>query len=365
MPAHSLLNVDNLKRAIIQPPFITEDLSGIGGVIKAAPEHFQVEEELPYSPCGQGEHVFIKLRRAGWNTADVAAALGRVFDLRPADIGWGGRKDKNAVTTQTLSLRLPAELAADRIADRIKPLPFEILGIERHRNKLKTGHVAVNRFRIVLSGVEKDAFGQAEAIAVALKDKGVPNYYGPQRFGHHYHNLDRAAAIVRRAKAHGRKDTFTVSVLQSALFNCWLVERIRRGEFDRLLLGDVVRKTDTGGLFVVDDLEDARQRFAASRIQFTGPIYGYKMMAAAGPAGEYENQLLLNFGLAADAFKPLRAPGSRRAACVHLDDLIVEPVAEGLRFSFTLPSGAYATAVMREFTRSCGDDIWVKGQSLP
>ena len=148
-----------------------------------------------------------------------------------------------------------------------------------------------------------------------------------------------------------------VSVLQSALFNCWLIERIRRGEFDRLISGDVARKTDTGGLFIVDDLEEAARRFAVRQITYTGPIYGHKMMAAAGPAGDYENRLLLRFGLDLGIFKPLRAPGSRRAAILHLNDLAVKPVTEGLEFVFTLPSGAYATTVLREFTRSSGDPV--------
>jgi tRNA pseudouridine13 synthase len=354
MDSDALLNVSDLKQAIIQPPFITERLPGIGGVLKAIPEHFQVEEELPYAPCGEGEHVFVKLRRAGWNTTDVATALGRVFDLKGSDIGWGGRKDKNAVTTQTISLRLPLELSLTQIEDRIKPLLFEIIDIQRHRNKLKTGHVAANRFRIVLSGVVSCALERAEAIAVALKDSGVPNYYGEQRFGHHYLNLDRAVTLVKRKKAHGKKDTFMVSVLQSALYNCWLIERIRRGEFGRLLQGDVARKTDTGGLFIVDDLDEAARRFAAREITYTGPIFGHKMMSAIGPAGDCENRLLQRFGLDLEVFKPLRAPGSRRPAILYLHDLTVKPVIEGLEFAFTLPSGAYATTVLREFTRASG-----------
>jgi tRNA pseudouridine13 synthase len=357
MDSDVALNVANLKQSIAQPPFITENLAGTGGILKAIPEHFQVEEDLPYAPCGEGEHVFVKLRRAGWNTTDVATALGRVFGLKGADIGWGGRKDKNAVTTQTFSLRLPLELSLAQVEDRLKPLPFEILAIQRHRNKLKTGHVAANRFRVVLSGVALCALERAEAIAAALKESGVPNYYGGQRFGHHYFNLDRAVTLVKRRKVHGQKDRFMVSVFQSALYNCWLIERIRRGDFDRLLQGDIARKTDTGGLFIVDDLDEAARRFAARQITYTGPIFGHKMMAAIGPAGDCENRLLQRFGLDLGVFKPLRAPGSRRPAILYLHDLGVKSVPEGLEFTFTLPSGAYATTVLREFTRSSGDAV--------
>jgi tRNA pseudouridine13 synthase len=239
-----------------------------------------------------------------------------------------------------------------RIQALLQSLPFEILALERHRNKLKTGHVAANRFKILLSQVGPEAALRAQAIMAALKQSGLPNYYGEQRFGHESGNLDRAVALFRRGKAHGRKDAFMVSVLQSALFNYWLIDRVRRQEFNTLLLGDVARKTDTGGLFIVDDLAEAAQRFRAGGISYTGPIYGHKMMAAAGPAGEYEQRLLQHFGISPEIFKPLRAPGSRRAAVLNLSDLTMEPVAEGLLFSFTLPAGAYATIVLREFTRS-------------
>jgi tRNA pseudouridine13 synthase len=367
MEPEMTFDAPDFRRMLAEPPFITGHLPGIGGAIKAIPEHFQVEEVLPYAPSGEGEHVFVKLRRAGWNTADVGAALGKIFELKGADVGWGGRKDKNAVTTQTFSLRLPMDLPLTTVETRLRPLPFDIIELQRHGNKLKTGHVASNRFRIVVSGPEPQADARAAAIAAALKSNGAPNYYGEQRFGYQYRNLDRAAALVRRGKAHGKKEAFTVSVLQSALFNCWLIERIRRGQFTSLLQGDVARKTDTGGLFVVDDLQEARQRFEAGRITYTGPIYGHKMMPAAGPAGDYEKELLDRFGLAPAAFKPLRAPGSRRAATIHLHDLSIQTVCHGLEFTFTLPAGAYATTVLREFTRPpepTGPDRAAKGMPL-
>ncbi len=352
MDTTSFIRAADFKPVLSHAPFITATLPGVGGVIKAVPEHFQVEEVLPYSPCGEGEHVFVTVRRAGWNTADAATALGDLFSVRGPDVGWGGRKDKNAVTTQTFSLRLPVGVPLKEVETRIDALPFEIIRLDRHRNKLKIGHVAANRFRIVLSRVEPNTVKRAETIAAALKRSGVPNYYGEQRFGAAYGNLDRAVALLKRGKAHGKKDAFMVSVLQSALYNCWLIERIQRGQFNTLLQGDVARKTDTGGLFIAEDLAEATLRFEARRISYTGPIYGHKMMAAAGPAADYENRVLQRFGLDRAIFKPLRAPGSRRPAILNMDDLAIAPAAEGLLFTFTLPSGAYATTVLREFTKS-------------
>ncbi len=337
-------------------PFMSGDLPGIGGTLKASPEHFQVEELLPYAPAGEGEHLFISLRRQGWNTADVGRALGTCLSLKNTDIGWGGRKDKNAVTTQTFSLRLPMSMPLRDVTSALKDLPFDILGMERHGNKLKTGHVAANRFRIILSQTHSGAIAGAQAIGQRLRRTGLPNFYGEQRFGIDLRNIDRSMALLKRGKARGKKEVFLVSVFQSALFNLWLKERIDKGTFDTLLVGDLVKKTDTGGMFVVEDLTEALQRFRDRKIVFTGPIYGHKMRPAGGQAAEQERTLMQHFDLTADTFKPLRAPGSRRVGILYLDDLSITEVAQGLEFTFTLPSGAYATTLLREFTRTEIDD---------
>lgn len=346
---------ERFRQCMARLPYVTAGLPGTGGAIKAVPEHFEVEEMLPYAACGEGEHLFVTLRRKGWNTSDVATALAEPFDLRPADIGWGGRKDKQAVTTQTFSIPLPLRSDLAAAEARLAGLPFEILTMARHRNKIKTGHVAANRFRIVLSGVTADrALAPALTIADRLRRDGLPNFYGEQRFGIDMGNLERAMALVQRPRpARGKQNAFQVSVLQSALFNVWLAERIRRGDGAAILQGDVAQKCDTGGLFVVDDAAEAAQRFASRAIVYTGPIYGHKMMPSAAAAALFEQQVLADYDLAdRELFKKLRAPGSRRRALLYLDDLQVEPHPEGLCLRFTLPTGAYATTVLREFTRT-------------
>jgi tRNA pseudouridine13 synthase len=340
-----------LKDAMSNLPFVSGHLPGIGGVIKAAPEHFEVEEILSYEPCGEGEHVFVKLRRKGWNTADVGRALGEPLGIAGRDIGWAGRKDKNAVTTQTISLRLPVAMRLKDVETAIQGLPFDILSLQRHRNKLKMGHAAANRFRIVLSQSEAGALNQAKAIAAEISRIGLPNYYGTQRFGTDMRNMDRAAAVLKRGKAYGKQHQFLISALQSALFNIWLKQRFERGEFNTIVLGDLAKKTDTGGMFVVEDLHEALQRFHARQIGYTGPIYGHKMRPAGHLAAEHEKRLLDAFDLETGMFKPLRAPGSRRVALIFLNNVTIDSVDEGLQFLFSLPSGAYATTVLREFTR--------------
>ena len=142
-----------------------------------------------------------------------------------------------------------------------------------------------------------------------------------------------------------------VSVVQSALFNIWLKQRMQAGDYRRLLAGDIAKKTDTGGMFIVEDLTIDSQRFTAGEIVYTGPIYGFKMKPAMDAAGEKEAALFRQFNLAPEDFRPFRSPGSRREAILNLTDLALAEVDDGLRLTFTLPSGAYATTVLREFTR--------------
>ena len=343
---------ERLKAPQLELPCITAAIEGIGGTIKALPEHFEVEEILPYTPCGAGEHLFIKLRRSGWNTADVGRALADALRINVGDIGWGGRKDRHACTTQTFSVPLALNRPETEVARALAGLPFELVELRRHRNKLKTGHVAANRFRILLSQLPLSNLTRARSIAALLLGRGLPNFFGEQRFGIELRNLERAAQMAVRAKpARGTQATFMVSALQGALFNIWLRDRIERGDFDRMLHGDIAQKTDTGGLFQVEQLDEANQRLHSGAIVYTGPLYGFKMMPAGGIAGEWESAVLQSLNLDPAVFKRLRAPGSRRPAMLRISDLEIQALAEGLEFKFSLPSGAYATTLMREFTR--------------
>jgi tRNA pseudouridine13 synthase len=345
-------DISVLKQALGGLPLISGDIPGIGGIIKSQPEHFQVEEILPYAPCGEGEHLYVTLRRKNWNTADVARELAAAFGCTPPEVGWGGRKDKRAVTTQTFSIPMPVSATLEESRARVEPLPFEILAIRRHGNKIKTGHVATNRFDVLITGVQTDTAARAEAIANRLKQKGLPNFYGVQRFGHQMGNLDQGLAILLSGrKARGRKTVFLVSAIQSALFNLWLRQRMERGQFGVILPGDIAKKTDTGGMFQVTDTQEAAQRFEAHQIVYTGPIFGHKMKRAGETAGMAEDSLLDGFGLTRAHFKRLRAGGTRRPAVLYPDDLEIAPSEQGLRLRFSLPAGAYATTLLREFTR--------------
>lgn len=331
-------------------PYASDPLSGIGGTIKTVPEHFVVEEKLPYAASGEGEHVYVTFRRSGWNTTDAAKVIQKRLNLASSDVGWGGRKDKTAVAVQTFSLRCGVRYPFTEVEKAFSDLPFELLTIDRHRNKIKTGHVAANRFTVIVSRPGPDAWPRSLAIADRLKQTGVPNFYGPQRFGHRMQNIQRGFSLFSSRKK-GRKDAFMVSVVQSTLFNIWLKQRMESGNFGKILAGDIAKKTDTGGMFMVENPDVESPRFNVGEIIYTGPMFGFKMKPAMDEAGEREAALLEKFDLTLEDFRQFRAPGSRREAILNLSDMEIIEVEDGLQFTFTLPSGAYATTVLREFTR--------------
>lgn len=337
-------------------PFFTAQLPGCGGRIKAEPAHFIVEEVPLYSPDGAGSHLYVALRREGWTTRQVVEALARLFDLRPDDIGYAGLKDRHARCTQVFSLPGLQPAAAQRIAEA---LPCEMLWAELHRSKLKPGHLLGNRFQITVTELAvppAEAQQRAEAIAAVLQQRGLPNFFGPQRFGIEGANIPRGrAALLGAGPREKWLRRLMISAYQSHLFNVYLWRRLELGLFDRLLMGDVAKKTDTGGMFDVTDPAAEQPRLDRGEINFTGPLYGHKMWAAKAEAGELEAAVLQEAGLELEQFRRARVEGSRRPGRLLLRDLRLAVDETGLHLAFFLPKSAYATIVVREFTKSDAD----------
>ncbi|ADK84410.1 tRNA pseudouridine synthase D TruD [Desulfarculus baarsii DSM 2075] len=334
-------------------PYVTADLPGVGGELKAEPSHFVVEELPLYAPDGQGEHIYVNLTRQGLTTKDVCRALAKALGLSEDAIGVAGQKDKHAITTQTFSAHLP-DMPEETARQLIEAnLSARVNWTSRHHNKLKLGHLLGNRFRILLSRPDDGAQEKAAAVAQALARRGLPNFFGPQRFGL---DGDNAAKGRQAVLGHGPRDKWLRKLLcsayQSQLFNTWLSRRMADGLFDRLLIGDVAKKTDTGGIFNVEDPDAEQPRLDDGRITYTGPIYGGKMLWAKDEAGQRERQILAEEDIGEADFKRARLSGSRRPARLVLDELRVEPTDQGLAFDFALPKGSYATVVLREFMKS-------------
>jgi tRNA pseudouridine13 synthase len=344
---------------VTQPPFITPDLPGIGGELKREPAHFVVQEIPLYLPSGQGEHVYVTFTREGWTTRSLQKRLAAVFGLRETGVGFAGLKDKDAVVTQTFSLHLHTISVEEVEAKVAEQLPVKVLEVSRHMNKLRRGHLLGNRFSILLSEPAPDSLGPAQKIAAALKERGLPNYFGEQRFGIQGDNAERGRCLIKKGKGPREKwlRQLLLSAYQSELFNLWLGRRIKRGLFDIILPGDIAKKTDTGGLFTVEDPNAEQKRFDAGEISFTGPIFGSKMTAASGRAGQMEQEILEAEELDNTLLAQNGLKGGRRRARLNLDSLSIDRRDGGLLFNFALPKGSYATTLLREFIKPDGPTL--------
>lgn len=331
-------------------------MPGTGGILRSEPEDFEVEELPAYLPSGEGDHLFLFVEKRGLNTRDVVGRLARSTGVSEREIGYAGMKDRRALTRQWFSLPArgvdPAALGGDG---------WRVLESARHTNKLRTGHLRGNRFRLRLRDVGEEAEARARAIADALRRRGLPNFYGEQRFGRGGANIALGLQLLAGERGgpleRARRDRFTrrllLSSAQAALFNALLAQRLEDGLFDRALGGDLMKKLDSGGLFLCTDPDVDTERMQRFELSPTGPIFGHRMMQPSGEALAREQSLLALAKLTPDHFRPFGADaeGTRRALRIPVE-LKVTCEVDALRVEFELPKGSYATSVMREVMKA-------------
>jgi tRNA pseudouridine13 synthase len=321
-------------------------------------DDFRVEELPLYEPRGEGEHLYLTVEKRGRTTPSVAREIAQALGARERDVGTAGLKDKRAVTVQRMSVltRAPPEQAL-----ALEGRGFKVLAAARHENKLRPGHLRGNRFRVVVRGVGPDGLARAQAVLDRLCSQGVANLFGPQRFGKRGDNAQLGRAILLRETQV--RDRFlrrmALSALQSELFNRCLSARIVDGLFSTAIEGDVLRKRDSGGLFV-GGAADA-PRVVAGEIDAAGPLPGHSIFAARGDALLREHAALREAEVSEDWFKAGgdEMQGARRPYRIPVQDPQVEALPDSaLLLTFSLPKGSYAMAVLRELTKSadCPDE---------
>ncbi len=334
-------------------PFVTADIPGAGGLFKAVPEDFEVDELPAYEPNGEAgaEHLFVWVEKRGRSTPDVAKLLARHVGATERDVSWAGLKDRQGLTRQYLCLPAKYEAAlAGFEASGVK-----VLRAARHRNKLKSGHLKGNRFTLVVRDVGD--LGAARASLERLAKLGLPNYFGEQRFGRAGDNAAKGKAILLAGGRH--RDRFErklfLSAYQSALFNDVLAARVRAGTFAKALVGDVLKKHETNGEFVCADPAVDQPRVESFEVSATGPMFGPSMRPAEGDVGAAEAAVLAAEGVTLATFDAggRETEGTRRFFRTPLRELEVEPQGErDLRLRFILPAGAYATVLLGEVLKN-------------
>lgn len=320
----------------------------VRGRIRVVPEDFRVSEILGHEPDGHGEHLWLRVTKRERNTVDVAADLARAAGVHVRQVGFAGLKDRNAVTRQHFSIHLPGA-ETPRWSDwSIEGVSIE--SASRSSKKIKRGRLRGNRFELVVRELEGDRETLARRL-LDVRDQGVPNGFGEQRFGGN--NIARALALFRgelRGRPSKSKRGFYLSAARSLVFNHVLDERIRRGDWNRLIDGDLAMLDGSRSFFAADpDDADQVRRCAELDIHPSGPLPGQGESPAEGEAAGIENRQFeahreLVEGLAKFGMKQERRPLRMRVGDLEWSF----PEECILRLAFSLGTGSYATSVLRE-----------------
>jgi tRNA pseudouridine13 synthase len=315
--------------------------------LRATPDDFVVEEVLGYAADGDGEHVLLKVEKRDANTDWVARELACFAGVPPLAVGYAGLKDRHAVTRQAFSVQLAGRPEPDWAM--FPHAEIRVLASARHRRKLKRGGLAGNRFVLVLRDVAGDRT-RAEQVLAAIAARGVPDYFGEQRFGRGGGNVERARAMFAGRRVDRATRSMLLSAARSQLFNAVLAERVQRDCWDTPLDGEIWCLRGSRSWFGPEPFTAAlAQRLASGDIHPSGPLWGRGATPAAHAAAALENDVAamepaLVAGLVAAGLEQERRPLRLQPDALAWQWLD----ATALQVAFTMPPGAYATVVVRE-----------------
>lgn len=338
------LGLNNLT--LPQWPYAYGGPSGTGK-IRTESKDFVVNEMLSFEPAGEGEHVFLLIEKTGENTEFVARRLARIACVRSRDIGYAGLKDRHALTTQWFSVWLPGK--QERSWSELESDGIRVLDQVRHARKLKRGAISGNRFELTI----REWQGDEKLLEVQLnriKNGGVPNYYGEQRFGHDGQNITKALALFEGTKFKREQKSLYLSAARSFLFNQILAERVRRNTWNRPLLGDVFIFDGSRGFFKSDRLDsELIARVEAGVIHPSASLCGKGPSEASGEVLALEIAVNERYPLLANGLINFGLESARRGLRMNVSDLSWHFIErDRLQLTFTLPAGSYATAFIRE-----------------
>ncbi|WP_438864718.1 tRNA pseudouridine(13) synthase TruD [Neptunicella sp.] len=326
------------------------------GIIKSTPEDFQVTEIPAYSLTGEGEHIYLWLQKRELNTAYVAEQLARFTGLPLRAISYAGRKDKYALTEQYIAVHLPGNHNPDWNSFDLEGA--RIISATRHNKKLRTGALKGNKFTLTIRQLSHPE--QVIQRLSLIKLAGVPNYYGEQRFGNQNSNLHLAQKLIQGENIRNRnKRSICISALRSWLFNETISQRLQHNLYARPLVGDVMKLAGTNSFFVAEQVdEQIQQRLQSGDIQLSAPLWGMGKLASEGHVAEFEQSIATQFDLVARTLESLKLEQERRAINLKPNNLEYQLDGNTLTLSFDLPSGCFATSIIREL-------IQLESTSLP
>jgi tRNA pseudouridine13 synthase len=321
------------------------------GLLRSQMSDFKVFEKLPFSPIGEGEHMFIKIRKTGANTVFVARELAKYFEVKEGLVSYAGLKDRFAVAEQWFGVHVPGKQTydlSDLVIDGV-----EVLEYQRHNKKLRTGALTGNNFELILrniSSVEKLVQRWQKVIT-----KGVPNYFGEQRFGIDGGNIDRALSLFSGSKVKDKKKRgMYLSAARSYIFNSMINERINQSLFETVIEGDVLMLAGTQSVFHVDSVDEAvKQRLVEKDVDITASMWGAGELMTTSAALALEQSVAEQHSEFAQGLPKFGLKQERRRIRLNISDtdIVVLPSESNqvdVKISFFLPAGCYATTVLRE-----------------
>ena len=326
------------------------------GQLKASPEDFLVVEDLGFEPDGEGEHILVRILKNGCNTRFVADALAKFLKIHAREVSFAGQKDKHAVTEQWLCARVPGNTMPDLSQFQLEGC--QVLEYARHKRKLRLGALKGNQFTLVLR--EVSGRNDVETRLQAIAERGVPNYFGAQRFGIGGSNLLGALRWAESgAPVRDRnKRSFWLSAARSALFNQIVSERLKKPDFNQVVDGDALQLAGRGSWFVATDEEQAvlQARVDARELMITAALPGSGDWGTQRTALEFEQTVLAEETALQSLLQREKVEAARRAMLLYpqqlswnwWDDVTVE-------LRFWLPAGSFATSVVRELINTTGD----------
>lgn len=315
---------------------------------KALPEDFRVDEQLSFTPSDDGPHWLLRVEKKCANTRWVAAELARLARVPSDSVGYAGLKDRRAICVQWFSV--PAQETTAEYWSEVRTGELRVLEVRRNSRKLKRGALAGNRFRIRLRNASWSR-EQLELKLKAIRAHGVPNYFGPQRFGRAGYNLDQVAAWVQsgqppRARA---QRGFALSAARALIFNAVLARRVQAGDWSQLAPGDLASLDGSGSHFQVTVLDQAlQQRLAGFDIHPSGPLWGGGEPGTQGRSLALEREVAGEYPTVANLLAGQGLTQERRSLRSVVRELTMESEAGIITLGFELARGQFATCVLRE-----------------
>jgi len=323
----------------------------ISGVIKTSVADFLVDEILGFEPSGEGEHLFLRIEKTGLSTHELIDQIALDFNIKPRDVGYSGLKDKHAITRQWLSLHLAGQMQSMTIPETSS---YKILEQGWHAKKLKPGSHRSNRFEVLIR--EVDSFGETTQQQLELiREKGMANYFGQQRFGVSDDNVSRALQVFANARktrklSRTRKGIY-LSALRSELFNQILSARIGRDIWNKPVEGDVFMLSGSQSIFQEEITDEIIGRFSLFDISSTASLFGEGENRLNFQALEIEQTIFKENAEICDCLLRLKAKLHRRPIRIQVKNLEVDYQSANklINIKAELPRGSYFTSLLNHF----------------